>query len=854
MEGTNSKGTAHGQREQSPDEKERRAMKRRMLLVGLLVALLWATPARADNQFIVRSTLSLQALQTACNPPLLPPICTVVGGLGDPLGQVFLIASPLDLSGLLSLVGNPLGILDAEVNQVLNLVGLANLVPTPISSTLMSDRTQVAYPANSGTMVWNSYATQPAASIVEIQQAQSAFNVTGTGIVVADIDTGVDPNHPALQGVLLPGYDFTRNQSSGSELNDLSPCPFGTSTSCGPPACTSITCPSAVQVNQSSAAVLDQSSAAVLDTGQYAAFGHGTMVMGIIHLVAPTAHLLPLKAFHSDGTANLSDILRAIYYAGQNGANVINMSFDTKTASTELQKALDYVNQQGLICAASAGNDGTQETVYPAALQTDVMGVASVGSTPSTEDTRSSFSNYGNGIVWVAAPGESIISTYPFNSYAAGWGTSFSAPFVSGGAALLRNLQTLKEAQASAAVAHAASLSGAGMGNGRLDLVPALQSLTSGPDFGVSATPASTTITAGQTASYTVTATPANASTQTVTWSCSGAPAAATCTVSPSSATLDGVHAATATVTLTTTARSISPPLLSPRTAPLSHRWLLVAACFTWTVVLLILCHLSREQRWRRGLAATAGLFAVSLVVYSCGGGYGGPPGSGSTTLYSIGLNPTSVNGGSSSTGTVTLSGAAPSGGAVVDLSSGGSAATVAANVTIAAGATSTTFTVTTSAVTAATPVTITASYGGTTKTASLTVNPATAVALSSVALNPATVSGGSPSTGTVTLSGAAPNGGAVVSLSSSASAATVPANVTVAAGATSTTFTVTTSAVTAVTPVTISALYGGTTKATLLTVDPATTGGTPAGTYTLTVTGTSGTTSRSTTVTVVVN
>src|SRR6202040_3060538 len=107
-------------------------------------------------------------------------------------------------------------------------------------------------------------------------------------------------------------------------------------------------------------------------------------------------------AFHSDGTANLSDILRAIYYAGQNGVNVINMSFDMTSASTELQAALDYVNSTlRVICAASAGNDGKQETVYPAALQSDVMGVASVGSTPSTEDTRSSFSNYGNGIVWV---------------------------------------------------------------------------------------------------------------------------------------------------------------------------------------------------------------------------------------------------------------------------------------------------------------------------------------------------------------------------------------------------------------------------------------------------------------------
>jgi len=697
-------------------------MNRRMLLLAVLVALLWATPARADNQFIVRSTLSLQALQTACNPPLLPSICTVVSGLGDPLGQVFLITSPLDLSGLLNLVGNPLGILDAELNQVLNLVGLANLVPSSISSALMADRTEVAYPANSRTMVWNSYATQPAASIVEIQLAQSAFNVTGTGIVVADIDTGVDPNHPALQGVLLAGYDFTRNLAGGSEMTDLSP------TFTQPPPCDSAICPAPVQVNQSSAAILDQSSAAILDTNtQYAAFGHGTMVMGVIHLVAPTAQLLPLKAFKSDGTADLSNILRAIYYAVQNNASVINMSFDAKTASTELQTALNYASQLLLVSVASAGNDGVQETVYPAALQNDVMGVASVGSTTASDGTRSTFSNFGDAIVWVAAPGEEIVTTYPFSTYAAGWGTSFSAPLVSGGAALLRGLQTtINEAQSAAAVAHAAPLSGAGMGHGRLDLVPALQSLTSGPDFGVSAAPTSNTITAGQTASYTVSATPANASTQTVTWSCSGAPVAATCTVSPGSVTLDGTHAATATVTLTTTARAISPPLLWPRAAPPSSRWLLLAACFTWTVVLLILCHLSRAQRWRRALAAAAGLLAVSLLVYSCGGGYGGPPGSGSTTLYSMELNPTSVNGGASSTGTVTLSGAAPSGGAVVSLSSSASAAAVPASVTVAAGATSATFTVTTSAVTAATPVTISASYGGTTKTTLLTVNPAT--------------------------------------------------------------------------------------------------------------------------------
>jgi len=92
----------------------------------------------------------------------------------------------------------------------------------------------------------------------------------------------------------------------------------------------------------------------------------------------------------------------------------------------------------------------------------------------------------------------------------------------------------------------------------------------------------------------------------------------------------------------------------------------------------------------------------------------------------SLTLNPTSVTGGNSSTGTVTLSGAAPAGGATVALSSNNTtAATVPSSVTVAAGATAATFTVSTSAVAASTTVTISATYSGATRSASLTVTPA---------------------------------------------------------------------------------------------------------------------------------
>jgi len=220
-------------------------------------------------------------------------------------------------------------------------------------------------------------------------------------------------------------------------------------------------------------------------------------------------------------------------------------------------------------------------------------------------------------------------------------------------------------------------------------------------------------------------------------------------------------------------------------------------------------------------------------------------------TLSSMALSPSSVTGGTPSTGTVTLSGPAPSGGAVVSLSSNNPAvASVpsSASVTVPAGATTATFPVNTSAVATSTTVTISASYGGT-QTTSLTVTPTALPTLSSMALTPSSVTGGTPSTGTVTLSGPAPSGGAVVSLSGNNPAvAAVPASgsVTVPAGATTATFPVNTSAVATSTTVTISASYGGTLTASLTVIPPtlssltlsltSVTGGTssPTGTVTL--------------------
>ena len=591
-------------------------MRRRIFLLGLILACPCLTPAANQNRFIVRSTLGLQALTQLCVLPTLG--CTVVGALDGNLNQLFLLTTPstVDPTVFLTVLKATAGIVDAELDQLLSLAPGLNKVVTPLPSGL----TDIAPVTYYGSSVWHGYFNQPAAAKVQVLNAQSTFSVAGAGIV-ADIDTGVDPNHPVFTGVLLQGYDFTRNQPGASEINDLTPSDFPTFP---PTACSGSTCPQPAIVNQSSAAILEQSSAAILEQNpKYAAFGHGTMVMGVIHLVAPQAKLLPLKAFNSDGTGYLSDILRAIYYAVQNNSKIVNMSFEFKVSSPdpELQSAINYANQLGVICSASAGNDAQlNPTVYPAGFTVAVMGVAST----SDLDARSSFSNYGDALVFVAAPGEAIITTYPFATYSAGWGTSFSAPFVSGGASLLVNKQPgMSHSVAAAAIAHA-DVVGPDLGHGRLNLVLALGSLaptgSTPPDFAISAAPPSASVTAGESASYTASLTPIGGFKGSVTLSCSGAPTATTCSISPLQVTLDGSDPALATVTLTTTARSLLPPVAPRRFVPPLSVEKLLGELFAYVLVCALLWRLTRIPRKRLLMAAALAL-PIALLCVSCGGG-----------------------------------------------------------------------------------------------------------------------------------------------------------------------------------------------------------------------------------------
>jgi subtilisin family serine protease len=424
---------------------------KKLLIIILLLAVVCPVLAAADNQrLIVRNNNGLPAMQLVCQ--LLG--CGVVRQLDGTLGKLFLIRPPklLSLQQFILMLGNVTGIIHVELDISVSLELPAGVGQIPAG---LSDRNPVEY---FGSVVWNGYSNQPAAEIVRLAEARDHFGATGAG-TVAIIDTGISTRHPALAAVVVPGYDFTRDaagtpeeegdvqQSTAAVLDDAEP----------------------AVVSQSTAAVLDDETLGILSAPDYAAFGHGTMVSGVVHMVAPTARIMPLKAFGADGTGSLSDILRAIYFAADKHADVINMSFSFTYSSEELQRALQNVRVRGVIAVAAAGNYGTANPVYPAAYDS-VMGVAST----DNWDRRSSFSSYGPA-VWVAAPGEAIISTYPFGSYSASWGTSFSAPMVAGTVALLLDGGTFPGPdQASEAIGHARWISSE-LGHGRLDIYRAVE-------------------------------------------------------------------------------------------------------------------------------------------------------------------------------------------------------------------------------------------------------------------------------------------------------------------------------------------------------------------------------------------
>jgi subtilisin family serine protease len=318
---------------------------------------------------------------------------------------------------------------------------------------------------------WIPYVNQAANSVQRIQDAQKQYGYGSSGVVVAVIDTGVDYRHPVLAPVLntWDAKNFITGTSDASLNQETTPfvdqetTPFvdGSGT---------------VVLNQETTPFVDQETTPFVDqeTTPFVdavppAYGHGTMVAGIVHLVAPNVRILPLKAFKSDGSGTIADVIEAIDYAVQHGVQVINMSFSAGVSSPELNQAIAEASAAGVICVASVANEGLPQVVYPSNIQP----VIGVGAT-TIDDYRAGFSNYGSDVD-IAAPGVAVISTYPQNRYAAGWGTSFSTPYVAGTVALMRSLSPVTAATADQILEDASSkVKSLEMKAGRLDVFKSL--------------------------------------------------------------------------------------------------------------------------------------------------------------------------------------------------------------------------------------------------------------------------------------------------------------------------------------------------------------------------------------------
>ena len=213
------------------------------------------------------------------------------------------------------------------------------------------------------------------------------INQSNSSIKIAIIDTGVQLNHPELASKLLPGYDYVDYDNIPEDGN-----------------------------------------------------GHGTHVAGIAASItnngvgiagtAPLASIVPLRVLDSNGQNDWQCGQWACFWRPITAFRVVNLSLGGPTGDAFLQAAVRYAWDRGAAIAA-AGNDNTSFPVVPASYA-NVIAVAST----NASDLKSNFSNYGS---WVdmAAPGDTILSTYLGGSYAYLSGTSMAAPQVAGVAALL---------------------------------------------------------------------------------------------------------------------------------------------------------------------------------------------------------------------------------------------------------------------------------------------------------------------------------------------------------------------------------------------------------------------------------
>ena len=269
------------------------------------------------------------------------------------------------------------------------------------------------------------------------------YSLRGEKPIIAVIDSGVDIDHPDLYNNIWVNKGEINNNGLDDDKNgfidDLYGWNFVENTSDPRPR--------------------------LIPTANDDGLNHGTMISGIIAAetsndlgisgIANKSKIMVLRALDEKGEGKINDVIRAIDYATNNGASIINLSFSGENYNQGFEDAIRRANRAGVIIVSAVGNSGfnlNKNSSYPACFDSynssnssnAVIGVAAL----DTMDQKASFSSYGSRCVDISAPGISFFSTSFYDSenkkyseYQGYWsGTSMASAVISGTLGLIKQV------------------------------------------------------------------------------------------------------------------------------------------------------------------------------------------------------------------------------------------------------------------------------------------------------------------------------------------------------------------------------------------------------------------------------
>jgi serine protease len=397
-----------------------RAGRRRAVAVVATAALGFGGAAAIDQFALAAPALAPAADAGPAGDGLTRLVVTAAGGVGDAeLAElrsrpgVVTVQRVFDGSVLVATR-------DLTAADLAGVVPGADVQPSPSGSFFggtVSDPFWAAYGYNLANTGSNAF-RQTAVAGADVDAPTGWRAGTGTGMVVAITDSGMDTSHPDLQGALWTNPDEACGATTDTDGDGL--------------------------VGDCHGWNFYSASADVVNSGGNS---HGTGVAGIAGAragngegsagVAPGVQIMPLVVGYGS-SVDVTAAAAAIHYAVDHGADVINASWGGRGLSPVLAAAIDYAAAHGVLVVAAAGNDSLDRDatpMYPANSASPA--VLTVGSSTAA-DTVSSFSGYGATTVDLFAPGQGIVSPAPGGGYVAMDGTSMAAPEVAAAVALYR--------------------------------------------------------------------------------------------------------------------------------------------------------------------------------------------------------------------------------------------------------------------------------------------------------------------------------------------------------------------------------------------------------------------------------